>query len=66
MRWPEQKKKFVFQAWVNNQDFMGIGKFEVDVYYNDIKHRMQTIRSKLEKSRKTKRATQTRKEKDGF
>jgi GTP-binding protein HflX len=30
--------------------FMGIGKFEVDVYYNDIKHRMQTIRSKLEKA----------------
>jgi len=32
--------------------FMGIGKFEVDVYYNDIKHRMQTIKSKLEKSGK--------------
>ncbi|MFB5621215.1 MAG: GTPase HflX [Nitrosopumilus sp.] len=32
--------------------FMGIGKFEVDVYYNDIKHRMQTIRSKLEKAGK--------------
>jgi len=32
--------------------FMGIGKFEVDVYYNDIKHRMKTIRSKLEKAGK--------------
>lgn len=32
--------------------FMGIGKFEVDVYYNDIKHRMQSIKSKLEKSGK--------------
>ena len=29
---------------------MGIGKFEVDVYYNDIKHRMNTTRTKLEKS----------------
>ncbi|MCH8833525.1 MAG: GTPase HflX [Thaumarchaeota archaeon] len=32
--------------------FMGIGKFEVDVYYNDIKHRMETVKSKLEKAGK--------------
>ena len=32
--------------------FLGIGKFEVDVYYNDIKHRMQTVKSKLEKAGK--------------
>lgn len=30
--------------------FMGIGKFGVDVYYNDIKHRMNVTRGKLEKS----------------
>ncbi|ABK78349.1 GTPase [Cenarchaeum symbiosum A] len=30
--------------------FMGIGKFEVDVYYNDIKHRMTSVRSKLAKA----------------
>ena len=30
--------------------FLGIGKFEVDVYYNDIKHRMHTVKSKLEKA----------------
>ena len=30
--------------------FLGIGKFEVDVYYNDIKHRMETVKSKLKKS----------------
>ncbi|MCE2508955.1 MAG: GTPase HflX [Nitrosopumilaceae archaeon] len=30
--------------------FMGIGKFEVDVYYNDIKHRMHSVRSKLAKA----------------
>lgn len=29
--------------------FMGIGKFEVDVYYNDIRHRMNSVRHKLEK-----------------
>lgn len=30
--------------------FLGIGKFEVDVYYNDIKHRMETVKSKLKKA----------------
>ena len=32
--------------------FMGIGKFEVDVYYNDIKNRMTAIKSKLVKAGK--------------
>ena len=32
--------------------FMGIGKFEVDVYYNDIRHRMNTVKSKLKKAGK--------------
>lgn len=30
--------------------FMGIGKFEVDVYFNDIKNRMNGVKSKLAKS----------------
>ena len=30
--------------------FMGIGKFEVDVYYNDIRHRMHSVRTKLAKA----------------
>ena len=30
--------------------FMGIGKFEVDVYYNDIRHRMNSVRDKLAKA----------------
>ena len=32
--------------------FLGIGKFEVEVYYRDIKHRMQTVKSKLQKAGK--------------
>lgn len=32
--------------------FFGIGKFEVDVYYNDLKHRIESIKSKLEKAGK--------------
>ena len=30
--------------------FMGIGQFEVDVYYNDIRHRMNSVRTKLAKA----------------
>ena len=47
MKWQEQKKVRL-SSMGEQPGFMGIGKFEVDVYYNDIKHRMQTIRSKLE------------------
>ena len=46
--------------------FMGIGKFEVDVYYNDIKHRMQTIRSKLEKAGKQRELHRQGRKKMGF
>jgi GTP-binding protein HflX len=30
--------------------FMGIGKFEVDIYFNDIKNRMNNVKTKLAKS----------------
>ncbi|MDH3204696.1 MAG: GTPase HflX, partial [Nitrosopumilus sp.] len=46
------KEKVRLSSMGEQPGFMGIGKFEVDVYYNDIKHRMQTIRSKLEKAGK--------------
>ncbi len=32
--------------------FMGIGKFEIDVYHDDIKHRIQNVKVKLEKAGK--------------
>ncbi len=46
--------------------FMGIGKFEVDVYYNDIKHRMQTVRSKLEKAGKQRELHRQGRRRMGF
>jgi len=46
--------------------FMGIGKFEVDVYYNDIKHRMQTVRSKLEKAEKQRELHRQGRKRMGF
>lgn len=46
--------------------FMGIGKFEVDVYYNDIKHRMNITRAKLEKSGKQRELHRKGRERMGF
>jgi len=46
--------------------FMGIGQFEVDVYYNDIKHRMQTIRTKLEKAGKQRELHRQSRKRQGF
>ncbi|HJJ22141.1 MAG TPA: GTPase HflX [Nitrosopumilus sp.] len=46
------KEKVRLSSMGEQPGFMGIGKFEIDVYYNDIKHRMQTVRSKLEKAGK--------------
>ncbi len=46
--------------------FMGIGKFEVDVYYNDIKNRMHTIKSKLEKAGKQRELHRQGRKRQGF
>ena len=46
--------------------FMGIGKFEVDVYYNDIKHRMSTVKSKLEKAGKQRELHRQGRRRMGF
>jgi GTP-binding protein HflX len=46
--------------------FMGIGQFEVDVYYNDIKHRIQTVRSKLEKAGKQRELHRQGRKRQGF
>ncbi|MGB1430161.1 MAG: GTPase, partial [Nitrosopumilus sp.] len=46
--------------------FMGIGKFEVDVYYNDIKHRMQTVKKKLLKAGKQRELHRQGRKRMGF
>lgn len=46
--------------------FMGIGKFGVDVYYNDIRNRMNTARSKLEKSTKRRELHRRARRRAGF
>jgi len=46
--------------------FMGIGQFEVDVYYNDIKKRMQTTKIKLKKAGKQRELHRKGRERMGF
>jgi len=46
--------------------FLGIGKFEVDVYYNDIKHRMETVKSKLKKAGKQRELHRQSRKRLGF
>ncbi len=46
--------------------FMGIGKFEVDVYYNDIKHRILGTTSKLKKAGKQRELHRQGRKRMGF
>ena len=60
------KEKVRLSSMGEQPGFMGIGKFEVDVYYNDIKHRMQTIRNKLEKAGKQRELHRQGRKRMGF
>lgn len=46
--------------------FMGIGKFGVDVYYNDIRNRMNSTRAKLEKSGRQRELHRSARRRAGF
>ena len=46
--------------------FLGIGKFEVDVYYNDIKNRVQTVKSKLKKAGEQRKLHRQSRKRLGF
>ena len=46
--------------------FMGIGKFEVEVYYNDIRHRMNTVKNKLAKAGKQRELHRQGRKRMGF
>jgi GTP-binding protein HflX len=60
------KEKVRLSSMGEQPGFMGIGKFEVDVYYNDIKHRMNTVRSKLEKAGKQRELHRQGRKRMGF
>ena len=46
--------------------FLGIGKFEVDVYYNDIQNRVNNIKSKLKKAGKQRALHRQGRDRLGF
>ena len=46
--------------------FMGIGKFEIDVYYNDIQNRVNNIKSKLKKAGKQRALHRQGRDRLGF
>jgi GTP-binding protein HflX len=60
------KEKVRLSSMGEQPGFMGIGKFEIDVYYNDIKHRMQTVKSKLEKAGKQRELHRQGRKRLGF
>lgn len=60
------KEKVRLSSMGEQPGFMGIGKFGVDVYYNDIKHRMQAIRTKLEKAGKQRELHRQGRKRLGF
>ncbi|MGI9568115.1 MAG: GTPase HflX [Nitrosopumilus sp.] len=60
------KEKVRLSSMGEQPGFMGIGKFEVDVYYNDIRHRMHTLRSKLEKAGKQRELHRQGRKRMGF
>jgi len=60
------KEKVRLSKMGEQPGFMGIGKFEVDVYYNDIKHRMVSIKSKLQKASKQRELHRRSRKRIGF
>ena len=60
------KEKVRLSSMGEQPGFMGIGKFEVDVYYNDIKHRMHTIKLKLKKAEKQRELHRQGRKRMGF
>ena len=60
------KEKVRLASMGEQPGFMGIGKFGVDVYYNDIKHRMQSVRAKLEKAGKQRELHRQARKRLGF
>ncbi len=60
------KEKVRLSSMGEQPGFMGIGKFGVDVYYNDIKHRMQSIRAKLERAGRQRELHRQGRKRAGF
>ena len=60
------KEKVILSKKGEQPGFMGLGTFEVDVYYNEIKKRMINIKSKLVKSAKQRKLHRQARKRLGF
>ncbi|MDE0526275.1 MAG: GTPase HflX [Thaumarchaeota archaeon] len=60
------KEKVRLASMGEQPGFMGIGKFGVDVYYNDIRNRMNSTRAKLEKSGRQRELHRSARRRAGF
>ena len=60
------KEKVKLSKMGEQPGFLGIGKFEVDVYYDDIKNRMVSVRAKLDKAGKQRELHRQSRKRMGF
>ena len=60
------KEKVRLSKMGEQPGFMGIGKFGVDVYYNDIKNRMVSVKNKLRKAGKQRELHRQSRKRIGF
>ncbi|MFQ6064438.1 MAG: GTPase HflX [Candidatus Bathyarchaeia archaeon] len=63
---PRAKEKVKLARLSEQPGFMGLGKYEVDLYYENIKQRIHNIQEKLKKKRKKRRLHRARRAELGF
>jgi GTP-binding protein HflX len=63
---PRAREKVRLARMGEQPGFMGLGKYEVDLYYETIRRRIYSIRSKLKKIRRKRRLHRTRRLELGF
>ncbi|UCC33546.1 MAG: GTPase HflX [Candidatus Bathyarchaeota archaeon] len=63
---PRAKEKVKLARMSEQPGFKGLGKYEVDLYYENVKQRIHSIREKLKKKRKKRHQHRTRRVELGF
>jgi len=63
---PRAKERVKLARMEEQPGFMGLGKYEVDLYYETVKRRIRSIQGKLQKKQKKRRLHRTRRTELGF
>jgi len=63
---PRAKERVKLARMEEQPGFMGLGKYEVDLYYETVKRRIRSIQGKLEKKQEKRRLHRTRRAELGF